>query len=103
VEALANAMANQGRIVLYGALSSEATPFPLFPALSKNLTLYGYTLFSVTGNPESLARGKKFVIDGLAAGSFKPVIDRGFKLEDIVEAHRYLESNQQIGKIVVTV
>ena len=26
-----------------------------------------------------------------------------FPLEQIVEAHRYLESNQQIGKIVVTV
>jgi NADPH:quinone reductase len=30
------------------------------------------------------------------------VIARTFPLAEIVEAHRYLESNQQIGKIVVT-
>jgi NADPH:quinone reductase-like Zn-dependent oxidoreductase len=29
------------------------------------------------------------------------VIARTFKLDEIVEAHRYLESNQQMGKIVV--
>jgi len=39
----------------------------------------------------------------LAAGKLKPVIARTFSLEQIVEAHRYMESNDQIGKIVVTV
>jgi len=34
---------------------------------------------------------------------FKPRIDRVFPFAQIVEAHRYMESNQQIGKIVVTV
>jgi NADPH:quinone reductase-like Zn-dependent oxidoreductase len=43
------------------------------------------------------------VVDGLAAGKLKPVIAKTFPLSEIVEAHRYLESNQQIGKIVVTV
>jgi NADPH:quinone reductase-like Zn-dependent oxidoreductase len=42
------------------------------------------------------------VVDGLAAGRFKPVIARTLPLAEIVEAHRYLESNQQIGTIVVT-
>ena len=36
-------------------------------------------------------------------GSFKPLVARTFPLEQIVEAHRFLESNQQIGKVVVTV
>jgi len=31
------------------------------------------------------------------------VISKTFPLAQIVEAHRYLESNQQVGKIVVTV
>jgi NADPH:quinone reductase-like Zn-dependent oxidoreductase len=31
------------------------------------------------------------------------VVARTFPLSQIVEAHRFLESNQQIGKIVVTV
>jgi NADPH:quinone reductase len=43
------------------------------------------------------------VLKGLANGTLKPVIDKTFPLKDIVEAHRYLESNQHVGKIVVTV
>ncbi len=103
VEALAAAMADGGTIYLYGALAREPTPLPLFPALSKNLVLRGYTLFSVVGKQDSLDRGKRFVIDGLAAGRLKPLIARSFSLQDIVAAHRFLESNQQVGKIVVTV
>ena len=103
VEVLAAALAEGGTIFLYGALAREPTPFPLFPALAKNLIFRGYTLFSVTGNPERLERAKRFVIDGLTAGNFRPLIARCFPLEEIVEAHRYLESNQQVGKIVVTI
>ena len=67
------------------------------------VVLRGYTLFSVTGNPERLERAKRFVIDGLTAGNFRPLIARCFPVKEIVEAHRYLESNQQVGKIVVTI
>jgi NADPH:quinone reductase-like Zn-dependent oxidoreductase len=45
----------------------------------------------------------KYVFDHVTAGDFKPRIDRVFRFAQIVEAHRYMESNQQIGKIVVTV
>ncbi|HTI49988.1 MAG TPA: zinc-binding dehydrogenase, partial [Planctomycetaceae bacterium] len=69
----------------------------------KSLTVRGYILFEVTSDPARLERGKQFVIDGLASGKLKPVIARTFPLSEIVEAHRYLESNAQIGKIVVTV
>jgi NADPH:quinone reductase len=57
----------------------------------------------ITSDPERLERGKRFVNDGLAEGSLKPIIAKTFPLEKIVEAHRFLESNQQFGKIVVTV
>ena len=54
-------------------------------------------------DPKRLERGKTFINSGLADGSFKPIIAKTFPLEKVVEAHRYLESNQQIGKVVVTV
>jgi len=50
-----------------------------------------------------LERGKEFIVGGLSSGKLKPVIAKMFKFEEIVDAHRYLESNQQIGKVVVTV
>ena len=103
VETLASATAKGGTIFLYGILSLQPTPFPLFKALINGLTLRGYTLFEITLDPARLSRGVAFVKDGLAEGALKPVIAKTFPLDQIVEAHRYMESNQQIGKIVVTV
>ncbi len=45
----------------------------------------------------------EYIVKGLASGALKPVIDRTFKFDDMVEAHRYLEKSGQFGKIVVTV
>jgi NADPH:quinone reductase-like Zn-dependent oxidoreductase len=103
VGALAQAAAYQGIIFEYGALAPEPTPFPLFAALSKGLTFRGYTLREILSEPLLKAKALKYVFDRVAAGNFKPRIDRVFPLAQIVEAHRYMESNQQIGKIVVTV
>ena len=103
LEKLAQAAAPGASIFEYGALSPSPTPFPLFEALSKGLTIRGYTLFEIVSDPEKLNRAKQFVFDGLGSGALKPIIARTFSLEEIVEAHRFMESNQQIGKIVVTV
>lgn len=97
------AMADHGMLVLYGALSPEPTPLPHMEMIGKSLTIRGYILFEITRDPQRLERAKKFIVDGLSAGKLKPMIAKTFPLEKIVEAHRYLESNQQIGKIVVTV
>jgi NADPH:quinone reductase-like Zn-dependent oxidoreductase len=96
-------MAQLGTLFLYGALSTEPTPLPLFESLGKWLTIRGYVMLEITGDPKRLERGKQFINEGLADGSFKPIIAKTFPLDEIVEAHRYLESNQQIGKVVVTV
>jgi NADPH:quinone reductase-like Zn-dependent oxidoreductase len=103
LETLAQAAAPGATIFEYGALSLAATPFPLMTVLQKSLSVRGYTLFEITTNPEKCDRGKRYVYDGLQSGKLKPIIDRIFPLDNIVEAHRYMESNQQNGKIVVTV
>ena len=103
INKLAEATAQGGIIFQYGALSTEATPLPLFTILSKQLTIRGYTLFEIATNPTRLAKAKQFVTNGLASGKLKPIIAKTFPFEQIVEAHRYMESNQQIGKIVITV
>jgi NADPH:quinone reductase-like Zn-dependent oxidoreductase len=103
VAKLTAAMADHGILFQYGALSTEPAPLPRFDVLSKLLTIRGYVLHEITSSPARLEKGKQFVIDGLAAHKLKPVIAKTFPLAEIVDAHRYLESNQQIGKIVVTV
>lgn len=103
LEQLAAAAAPMGHIFVYGALSTSPTPFPLFAVLHKHLTIKGYTLFEIVAQPEVRKKAQQYVFDHIVAGDFKPRIDKVFPLAQIVEAHQYMESNAQIGKIVVTV
>lgn len=96
-------MARGGILIEYGGLSAEPTPFPLFAVLSKTLTLRGYLVHEIIGSPTRLDAAKTFVLDGLASGALRPVIAKTFAFDEIVAAHRFLESNEQFGKIVVTV
>jgi NADPH:quinone reductase-like Zn-dependent oxidoreductase len=100
---LTESMAHGGILLEYGALSPEPTPFPLFTVLGKSLTLKGYLNGEITNNEAALERAKAFITKGLSSGQLKPVIARTFPLEQIQEATRFLESNAQIGKVVVNV
>lgn len=71
--------------------------------LGRHLTIRGYELFEVTSRDDKLGQAKEFVLQGLASGHFSPRIARTFPFESIVEAHRFLEANAQVGKVVVTV
>ena len=101
-EPLTTAMSRGGILIEYGALSPDPTPFPIFAVLAKSLTLRGYLVHEISADPDRLEAAKAFIVKGLAAGALKPVIARTFPFERIVEAHRFLESNEQFGKIVVT-
>ena len=103
LDKLAAAAAQGGTIFEYGALSRDPTPLPLFQVLFKGLTVRGYTLFEINAQPAVRAEAERYVFEKLAAGTFTPRIARRFPLDQIVDAHRYMESNQQFGKIVVTV
>jgi NADPH:quinone reductase-like Zn-dependent oxidoreductase len=103
VEKLAAAAAPAGIIFEYGLLSGQPTPFPLVQALSKGLSMRGYVLREITLDPGILEKAKAYVYDRLADGLFVPKIARTFPFDQTVEAYRYLESNQQVGKVVITV
>lgn len=102
LETLANAIRHHGIIIPYGSLHNGPTNLPILPLAMKGIIVRPYVLFEFTFDPEQLEAGKQFVYDGLQSGKLEPVIDHTFKLDDIVEAHRYMESNEQLGKIVVT-
>jgi NADPH:quinone reductase-like Zn-dependent oxidoreductase len=103
VEKLAAAAAPGGTLFIYGALSLAPTPFPLLTALGKGLIMRGYTLFEVRRDPKVFESAKKYIYDRLADGRFTPKIAKTFPFTQTVEAYRYLESNQQVGKVVITV
>jgi NADPH:quinone reductase-like Zn-dependent oxidoreductase len=63
----------------------------------------GYFVIQDLADKTNRRRAAEFVLSGLKDHSLKPTIAKTFPLDQIVDAHRYLESNQQIGKVVVTV
>ena len=101
VNQLAEASSQGGRIIEYGALDSEATPFPLFTALAKGLIIQGYTIFEISQDQDKLKSAKEFLLPLFESKKLIPIIDKEFNFDDIQLAHEYMESNQQVGKIIV--
>jgi NADPH:quinone reductase-like Zn-dependent oxidoreductase len=103
VAPLATAAAVGGVIIGYGALDARPIMIPSTVMLGKRLTLRGYLVHEVVSDPARLEKAKAFVLQGLASGAFRPTIAKTFPFDAIAEAHAYLESNVQVGKLVVTV
>jgi NADPH:quinone reductase-like Zn-dependent oxidoreductase len=80
-----------GHLSVIGILSGVAGELPLVPALLKQLRLQGVLVGS--------RAQQQAMIRAIDANGLRPVIDRRFALEEIVEAFRYQESNQHFGKI----
>jgi NADPH:quinone reductase-like Zn-dependent oxidoreductase len=105
VASLAAAVAPGGWLILYGNLSGQVqnTVFPFGPSAMKGFAMRAYLVFEIIHDPKRFERAKIFVEEGLREGHLTPIIAKTFPFDQIVEAHRYLEGNEQIGKVVVTV
>lgn len=99
---LVRATANEGMLVLYGALAPDATAIPPFDLISRDVAVRGLALTARMRDDRELAEMKAFVGAGIADGTLRPVIARTFAFEDISEAHRYIEAGEHVGKVVVT-
>jgi zinc-binding alcohol dehydrogenase/oxidoreductase len=84
-----------GRIAVCGATSGPNPPANLHRIFWKQLSILGSTM----GTAEDFAG----VYELVASGRVKPLVDRVFPLEEAADAHRYLESGKQFGKVVLTV
>jgi NADPH:quinone reductase-like Zn-dependent oxidoreductase len=96
------ALTFQGIAYIYGALSKDDSTIPVLEMIRKMAVIKGYSVRLVTGDAERRKAAVEYVTKGLASGALKPVIDRTFKFDEMVEVHRYLENSGQFGKIVVT-
>ncbi len=103
VEKLGAATARGGLLIEYGMLSMEPTPFPMMAAMMQGFSMRAHTLYTLTGDAAALAKAKQYVVDRLNDGRFHPKIAKTFPLDQAVEAYQYMVSNQQVGKVVITV
>lgn len=103
VNELAECAAMRGQIFLYGRLDETPTPFPLITCMKKALSISGYTLWEIVLDPLLRRAAEDWIVGHLERGTFAPVIDRVFTLDQIVAAHACMDANQANGKLVVTV
>jgi len=73
--------------------------------MRKSLTETGRYFNVLTDSGTSMklhARDLIFLKDEIEAGRLRTVIDRTYRLEEIVEAHRYVDRGHKEGNVVVT-
>jgi NADPH:quinone reductase-like Zn-dependent oxidoreductase len=83
----------------------EADKLSFATLMKKRITLTG-TVLRARSNDYKTQLVKQFqeeAINGFVNGKLKVIIDKTWPIEQIADAHKYMEDNLTMGKIVVTV
>lgn len=95
----------EGTVVQVGLMGGGKTPVNLGLLLTKRVRWIGTTL-RARPLEQKVTLCQRFVAEMvplIESGALRPVIDSRFALDDIVAAHRHMEANANIGKIIVDV
>jgi NADPH:quinone reductase-like Zn-dependent oxidoreductase len=101
--AILGALGYGGMAIVYGGLGGEPSHFSSSFMSFMALTIRGYGTNQLVGDARLKDEAIAYIRSGLTSGKLRPVIDRTYPLSQIVDAYQHLLSNQQVGKIVVTV
>ena len=97
-------LALKGRLVSVGRNADRVGDCDLDEIARKRAKIIGVTFRTRTAE-ESLQCGERFAADLLGAfakGTLRPTLDRAFPLARLADAHAYMLSDAQTGKIVLT-
>ena len=95
----------KGRMVIVGTMGGATQEVNLGSLMQKRLTIKGTVLRS-RSMPEKMALNQQFVkhvLPLLRDGRINPVVDRIFSIEDVGNAHTYMETNANFGKIILSI
>ena len=96
-------LAVNGRLALIATMGGREAKIDLGRLLVKRQTIIGSVLRPrpVAEKAAIIAAFARDVMPHFASGAIVPIIDRVLPLEDVVEAHRAMESSAHFGKIVL--
>ena len=98
-------LARKGRIIQVGTMAGPSANFNVASLMPKRASIIG-TVLRPRPKEEKIAVSQAFaeaLLPDFDAGVLKPVIDKRFTLDQIVQAHEHMEANANVGKIVVEV
>ena len=98
---LLNTAKPQALIINYGNLNLNFSKMKTSPLLSKRLNIRFHSIFDTMRFQNQREEGIEWINKKMEEGILKPIISKVFKLENIVEAHKYLAEGNQLGKTVV--
>jgi NADPH:quinone reductase-like Zn-dependent oxidoreductase len=83
-------------------LSSELGPLSQNPILAIITPLFGgkRVMFPIPKHDQQMVRYFRELIE---SGAFKPLVDRHYPLDQIVEAYEYVETGRKIGNVVISI
>ncbi len=100
-----DALARRGRLIQVGTMAGGRTSIDLGALMLKRATVQG-TVLRARPIEEKIAVTQRFaaeVVPLFQSGAVRTVIDSRFPLEQVADAHRHMEANANVGKILLDV
>jgi len=97
---VASASGIRGKIRALKAIASMPRFNPI-GLMNRNKAVFGLNLGHMWGEGEKVAGWTQEIMRGVAEGWIKPHVDRAFPFDQIADAHTYIESRKNIGKVVL--
>ncbi|MFP9190983.1 quinone oxidoreductase family protein [Natrialbaceae archaeon A-CW1-1] len=97
-----DALAHFGRLVTYGVASGVPATAQNQRLLFENKSVIGFHLGQASRrDPERIMQAIPELTEGLASGDLEVVVGETFPLEDVAEAHQFIEDRESMGKVVL--
>src|ERR1700728_1999202 len=90
-----------GHLILYGRAGGPPEPLNLFRLFEKSTKVSGFTLYAVAAVPDVMRRGIEDSFKLIADGKLKLLVGQSLPLADAADAHKFIESRQSTGKLVL--
>jgi NADPH2:quinone reductase len=90
-----------GHLILYGRAGGVPEPLNVFRLFEKSTKVSGFVLYTVAALPDVMRRGIEESFKLIAERKLKLLVGKSFPLTQAAEGHKFMESRQSTGKLVL--